>query len=219
MEPGTPNLEPDSSKGDAAYQRVEVDRAVLIRPACYGDADGIARIYSYYIENTAISFEEEPVDGEEIINRMGDLDGGWPWLVAVAPENDSGARGVVLGYAYAGQWSGRCAYRSSAEVSIYVAHGEVTRGVGTLLYSTLLEELRSAEIHTVIGGVALPNPASIALHERFGFEKVAHYKEVGMKFGRWIDVGYWQLMLDSAGVNVSDAAPKAISRTPDCTEK
>jgi phosphinothricin acetyltransferase len=78
---------------------------------------------------------------------------------------------------------------------VYLHPASVGKGIGSRLYDALLTELRGRQIHTVIGGIALPNKASVALHERFGFEKIAHFKEVGRKFGEWIDVGYWQLIL------------------------
>ncbi len=114
-----------------------------------------------------------------------------PWLVA---ENDSG---VVVGYAYASKWKGRCAYRHSAEVTVYLAPDAAAQGVGTRLYEALFSELRDRGIHTAIGGIALPNPPSVALHEKFGMKKVAHFAEVGHKFDRWIDVGYWQVVLSA----------------------
>jgi phosphinothricin acetyltransferase len=89
----------------------------------------------------------------------------------------------------------RAAYRYSAETSVYVAQGQGGRGIGSALYKALLEELRTRGIHMAIGGIAQPNPASVALHESLGFEKVAHFKQVGRKFDRWIDVGYWELRL------------------------
>jgi phosphinothricin acetyltransferase len=111
-----------------------------------------------------------------------------PWLVAEQNRQ-------VVGYAYAGKWHGRSAYRFTAESTVYLHEQFVGCGLGRELYEALLLELRSKSVHAVIGGIALPNPASVALHEKLGFEKAAHYREVGFKFGRWIDVGYWQKML------------------------
>jgi phosphinothricin acetyltransferase len=111
-----------------------------------------------------------------------------PWLVAV--EGD-----VVAGYAYASKWKGRCAYRYAVESTVYLDAKHHGQGIGKTLYVALIDELRERSMHTVIGGIALPNPASIALHERLGFENVARFKQVGFKQDRWIDVGYWQLML------------------------
>jgi L-amino acid N-acyltransferase YncA len=80
-------------------------------------------------------------------------------------------------------------------VTVYIDPKSIGRGIGTQLYTALLADLRARKFHTSIGGIALPNAASVTLHERFGFRKVAHFEQVGWKFGRWIDVGYWQLLL------------------------
>jgi phosphinothricin acetyltransferase len=92
----------------------------------------------------------------------------------------------------------RRAYRGSVETSVYVQNGMQARGAGSALYRALLGHLARDGYHLAIGGIAQPNPASVALHEKFGFEKVAHFKEVGCKFGHWIDVAYWQLALNPA---------------------
>ena len=160
----------------------------MIRLASKADASQVAGIYNHYIENTVVSFEEQTVSEKEIATRIDAVIPSFPWLIY--EEGDQ-----ILGYAYASRWHGRCAYRYSAESSVYLDASAVGRGVGSALYERLLNELRAMELHTVIGGIALPNPASVALHEKFGFKKVAHYEEVGFKFDRWIDVGYWQLKL------------------------
>jgi phosphinothricin acetyltransferase len=116
------------------------------------------------------------------------IDAGLPWVVAEV--NDR-----VVGYAYASKWKGRCAYRFSVESSVYVATDHTGQGIGSKLYDALLDRLRAGKTHVVIGGIALPNEGSVALHERLGFRKVAHFNEVGFKFERWIDVGYWQIKL------------------------
>ena len=108
-----------------------------------------------------------------------------PWLVAVE-------EGEVIGYAYAAKWNERCAYRFSVEVTIYVSPASVAKGWGTMLYTRLFAQLKDRSIHAVIGVIALPNPASIALHEKFGMKKVGHLEEVGFKFNNWVDVGFWQ---------------------------
>lgn len=161
----------------------------MIRLVSSKDAEAIARIYNHYIENSVITFEETPIDAAEVRSRIGDPTTDLPWFVC---ESD----GIVVGYAYASPWNKRAAYRYSVEVSIYLDCVAVGKGMGRRLYSHLIEDLRARSIHAVIGGVALPNPASVALHESLGFGKVAHYREVGRKFGRWIDVAYWQLVLD-----------------------
>jgi phosphinothricin acetyltransferase len=113
-----------------------------------------------------------------------------PWLVF--DEKD-----CLLGYAYASKWKGRCAYRYSVESTLYLSKESVGKGIGTQLYEALIVRLASLSYHSVIGGIALPNPASVALHEKLGFEKVAHFKEVGWKMDRWVDVGYWELIIEN----------------------
>jgi phosphinothricin acetyltransferase len=160
-----------------------------IRVAHADDAKAIAAIYNPYILNTTISFEEEPVTDAAMAQRIADVQaGGLPWLVAVQD-------GRVLGYAYATKWRVRHAYRFSVESSVYLAPQAARQGLGTALYTALLAQLAEHGVHLVIGGIALPNDASVALHEKMGYEKVAHFREVGFKFGRWLDVGYWQRTL------------------------
>ena len=160
----------------------------MIRAATPDDASDIAVIYNHYIATTSISFEEEPVAPQEMARRIADVSARLPWYVL---EED----GRVVGYAYATPWRVRSAYRFSAETSVYLSPAHAGRGIGTRLYQALLAELRLRGIHMAIGGIAQPNPASVALHESLGFEKVAHFKEVGRKFERWVDVGYWELRL------------------------
>ena len=149
------------------------------------DAAAIADIYNHYITDTVVTFEEEAVSAEEIARRLDEVTAAsLPWLVAEVDEQ-------VLGYAYGGKWKTRSAYRFSTEVAVYLRQDQVGRGLGTRLFGALLPLLGERGVHAVIGGIALPNPASIALHEKFGLKKVAHFSEVGFKFGRWIDVGYW----------------------------
>jgi phosphinothricin acetyltransferase len=160
-----------------------------IRTAHADDAQAIAAIYNPYILTTTISFEEEPVTDAAMAQRVADVQaGGLPWLVAER-------EGKLLGYAYATKWRVRHAYRFSVESSVYLAPEAARQGVGTALYAALLQQLAERGVHLVIGGVALPNDASVALHEKMGYEKVAHFREVGFKFGRWLDVGYWQRTL------------------------
>jgi L-amino acid N-acyltransferase YncA len=159
---------------------------IAIRPAAAGDAAAIAAIYNHYVATSIATFELAPVDPEVMGGRIAEVQShGLPWLVA----EDAA---TVLGYAYAGRWRAREGYRHSVESSIYLAPGKTGRRLGGLLYQRLLETLQACNVHAVIGGVALPNPACVALHERLGFEPVARFREVGRKFDRWIDVGYWQ---------------------------
>jgi L-amino acid N-acyltransferase YncA len=163
----------------------------MIRLATRADADVVTSIYNHYILNTVVSFEEAALSGADMALRIDKVRAfGLPWLVA---ENEE----EVVGYAYATRWQERSAYKHTVEVSAYLSRTAVSQGWGTQLYKSLFEELRKSDIHVVIGGIALPNAASVALHEKFGMKKVAHFAEVGFKFGSWIDVGYWQVNLNA----------------------
>ena len=162
----------------------------MIRDATTEDAAEICTIYNYYIENTVISFEEQPLVVVDMQNRMQAVFSyGLPWLVYV--DNDQ-----VAGYAYATRWHSRASYKYSVESSVYLKHDMIGNGVGSSLYAELIDRLKALKYHAVIGGIALPNAGSVALHEKFGFEQVAHYRETGFKYGKWIDVGYWELILN-----------------------
>ncbi|MGN6314179.1 MAG: arsinothricin resistance N-acetyltransferase ArsN1 family B [Rhodanobacteraceae bacterium] len=168
------------------------DGTMLIRPVLPADAGRICEIYNHYVTKTVVTFEEQPVPADEMRARIAMVAGNFPWLVL---ERD----GEVAGYAYAAPWKARTGYRFSVESSIYLASEYVGRGFGRALYGALLRALPPLGIKCVIGGAALPNPGSVALHEKLGFSKVAHFRQVGRKFDRWIDVGYWQLMLQDFG--------------------
>ena len=156
----------------------------MIREAAFSDAEAIAEIYNYYILNTVITFEFDPITPREIMNRMEKYQEVGPYLVF--EENER-----IIGYAYVSKFRDRNAYEHSVESSIYVKNGLGGKGVGTKLYSELLSQV-SLQRHIIIGGIALPNDASVKLHEKCGFKKVGHFSEVGRKFGKWIDVGFWQ---------------------------
>lgn len=155
------------------------------------DSAQIVEIYNYYVESTSISFEEEPISVEVMQQRIEEvLSLGLPWLVA---EVD----GQVLGYAYANRWKPRSAYRFTVEPSIYVKQGIISKGIGSTLYSYLLDNLKEKQIKNVIGVITLPNESSIRLHERLGFKKVGEFPKIGLKFGEKRSVGYWQLELNA----------------------
>lgn len=165
---------------------------IQLRPASVLDATQIAAIYNPYVLESTISFEEQPVSIDEMAGRIAQiLQDQLPWLVAC--DEDDG--GTVLGYACASKWRVRPAYRHSVETSVYLRPSATGRGLGRQLYHALLSQLAAQGFHTAIGGIALPNAASVALHEQLGFAKVAHFTAVGFKSGKWVDVGYWQKML------------------------
>lgn len=168
------------------------DTGRIIRAAEDRDATTIADIYNHYVRDSIVTFEEEQVTAADMARRIAEVrSASLPWLIAEEA-------GRVTGYAYAAPWKTRSAYRFSVEITVYVAPGLAGRGIGSLLLGELIPILDAKHIHTAIGGIALPNDASVALQEKFGFRKVAHFQEVGFKFNRWIDVGYWQRTLQSA---------------------
>jgi L-amino acid N-acyltransferase YncA len=160
----------------------------MIRYVKTDDAAEICKIYNHYVLGTTITFEEQPVSIDEMGQRIDETVQSLPWLVW---EQDKSLKG----FCYASKWKGRCAYRHSVESTVYLRADSMGKGIGSQLYRALLDELRRKKFHTVIGGIALPNDASVAPHEKFEFEKVAQFREVGNKFDRWTDVGYWQLLL------------------------
>ncbi len=161
-----------------------------IRDAGIKDAVSLARIYNHYIQTSTATFEIDPIKPQDMNGRIEKITTeNLPFLVYVDADNG------CLGYAYASKWRAREAYRNSVEISIYLDPNQTGRGLGRQLYDVLFERLRQQEFHIAIGGITLPNPASIGLHEKFGVKKVAHFEEVGFKFGKWVDVGYWQVKL------------------------
>ncbi|QFT55417.1 GNAT family N-acetyltransferase [Microbulbifer sp. THAF38] len=163
----------------------------MIRPADNNDAQAIAAIYNYYILNSSVTFEEKIISDTEVSRRINSIqDAGFPWLVKELS-------GEAIGYAYATPWKERSAYRFSVETSVYIANDMKSKGMGTALYLALFAELKKKNIRTAIGGITLPNSASVTLHEKLGMKKVAHFEKVGFKFGQWRDVGYWQAQLES----------------------
>ena len=177
-----------STSGANALTAEAASADLNIRAASLIDAAEIAGIYSYYVENTVITFEEAVVSAQEMSGRVADVQArGLPWLVAEL-------HGSVVGYCYATPWKVRSAYRHSVETTIYLRNGHGGRGIGKALYSALLSVLRKQGIHAVMGGAALPNAASVALHESLGFKQVATFRQVGFKHDQWVDVAYWQLI-------------------------
>ena len=160
----------------------------MIRTCTPADAAAISEIYNHYVRETVITFEETPVSAAEMARRIAETGGQFPWLILEEA-------GTVVAYAYASRWKSRSAYRFSVESTVYVAAAHHDRGFGSKVYGALLDELRARAFHSTVGGIALPNPASVALHEKLGFRKIAHFAEVGRKFDRWVDVAYWQLIL------------------------
>ena len=165
----------------------EFDGEIVIRPVVPTDAEALSRLYNHYVAKTHVTFEEDPITSHEMARRIHDVAGAdFPWIVAER-------NGLLVGYAYVCPWRPRKAYRFSAEATVYIDPAFTGQGIGSQLYGALLPVAAAHGLHAVVGVIALPNDASIRLHERFGFKKVAHLEEIGFKFGRWIDVGYWEL--------------------------
>ncbi len=170
----------------------------VLRDARHDDGAALAHIYNHYIRETVITFEVEELSDADMAARVTKIQGaGLPWLVA---EGD----GALLGYAYAGPYRERAAYIHTLESSIYLDVAARGRGLGTALYAELFSRLSDldagqsphAPVHAVMGIIALPNESSVALQQRFGMTHVGTFPDVGRKFDRWIDVGFWQATLD-----------------------
>ena len=160
----------------------------MIRSVKNEDASVICSIYNHYVRETTITFEEAPVSIKEMERRIGEISAAYPWFIF-----DDGV--YITGYAYVSKWKERIAYRFSAEITVYIKQGHEGKGIGTELYKHLIEAARKKSIHALLAGIALPNERSIALHEKFGFTKIAQFNEIGFKQNKWIDVGYWELVL------------------------
>lgn len=167
-----------------------------LRLATEEDAESILRIYAPIVRETPISFEEAPPTVEEMRARIGTTLQETPWLVCES-------EGALLGYAYGGRFRARPAYQWTTEVTVYVDAAHHGTGVGRGLYRALLGCLRAQGYRTAVAGIALPNDASVALHERMGFTLIGVFRNVGFKLGRWHDVAWFRLVLgDFAGVPV-----------------
>jgi phosphinothricin acetyltransferase len=178
---------------------------VEIRLATPADAIAIRAIYAPVVTLTPISFELEPPTVEEMAARIEAVLPNYPWLVL----SDGG---TVAGYAYGHRYQPRAAYRWSVETSVYVDGNRRGKGIGRALYRSLLEVLVRQGYRQALGGVALPNPASVALHEACGFRLTGVQKKLGWKLGAWHDVAWFQREL-AAGVGPPDA-PIAVERLP-----
>jgi len=171
-------------------------REVLIRAATLADVEAMRAIYAPMVTDTAMSFEESPPDAPEIIRRML-ASPRRPWLVA-------DVRDHVAGFAYASAHRQRPAYRWSADSSVYVDPHYQGQGLGRLLYERLINEVRDLGYVSLFAGIALPNDASVALHEAIGFRTVGVFRDVGYKRGAWRDVGWWHKTLASPPTHPGD---------------
>jgi phosphinothricin acetyltransferase len=170
-----------------------INTEVEVRPATAGDLSSVNDIYNQYVAETHYTFDVEPMSTDarrEWFTHYG-ADGRYRVVVAVS-------EGRVIGYASSSRFRAKPAYETSIETSIYLAPESVGRGAGTRLYEALFNLLEGQDVHRAYAGIALPNPASIALHERFGFKRVAHFTEQGRKFELYWDVGWYEKPLGAA---------------------
>jgi L-amino acid N-acyltransferase YncA len=176
---------------------------LILRAASAGDAASIAAIYAPYVRDSIVTFESDPPDAATMAARIAEgLDNQFPWIVATDPGGD------IAGYAYAARFHARAAYRFTIEPTVYVARGRHGAGIGTALYEALLGIVTQQGFCEAIALVALPNAASVALHERHGFHRSGTYERSGHKLGRWIDVGLFQKSLAAQGTEPSE--PRAL---------
>lgn len=179
-----------------------------LRPATAADAEAVRDIYAPVVRETAISFETEPPDSEEMAARIDRKRARFPWLVCTR-------EGAVVGYAYAGPYRERAAYRWSVEVSVYVHADWRRHGVARALYTSLLSVLELLGYANAYAVIALPNPESVGFHESVGFEHVGTHHGVGYKHGTWHDVGHWELSVQSHGADPPEPTHAATHRGSD----
>jgi phosphinothricin acetyltransferase len=167
---------------------------IRIRSAVLNDLPRLTEIYNYYVENTPITFDIEPYTVERRASWFEEFGATGRYRLVVAEE-----RGVLLGYASTKRFRPKAAYDTTVETTIYCAHGAGGRGVGSRLYAALFEAIAGEDIRRIVGGYTLPNAASAALHQRFGFKIVGVFSEVGRKFGKYWDVAWTERPLQLPG--------------------
>ena len=177
--------------------------ASRIRLAHADDACAIQAIYAPFVDYTPISFETTTPTIEEVRQRIEQTLKTHPWLVYEATD------GVVVGYAYASQHRSRAAYQWCVDVSAYINEKYHRQGIGRKLYTALFEVLRKQGFYNTYAGIALPNQASVALHEAMGMLPVGVYRQVGYKLGAWHDVGWWQGLLQP--YSLDPAPPRSLT--------
>ena len=164
---------------------------MTISDALADDATVVAEIYNHYVLTSIATFELETIDAAEMECRINDTrEKGLPFIVGKC-------EGAVVGYSFGRPFRPRPGYRFAVEISVYIHPEFHRRGIAKMLYENLIPQIFDSGAHSLIATIALLNDASVHLHEKFGFNKVAHFCEVGRKFDRWIDVGFWQLVYDS----------------------
>lgn len=160
---------------------------IELRPARTSDLPGIVRLYNHYIEHTPVTFDLEPTSVERRTSWMAQFaeQGRHRLFVAVRD-------GALVGYAGSHRFRDKAAYDTTVETTIYLAQDATGAGLGARLYGRLFEALAGEDVRSCIAGITLPNPASIALHERFGFVRCGVMHQVGTKHGRAWDVAWYE---------------------------
>lgn len=160
----------------------------MIRRVQISDAQTLLDIYNYYVLKTVVTFDLDALSLVAFTEKIKNIIVAYPFIVF--EENNE-----ILGFAYGSKFRPKPAYNQTVESTVYVKQGVHRKQIGSKLYTELLSLLKQDNHHIVLGVITLPNEASVKLHEKFGFEQVAHLKEAGLKFGKWQDVGFWQLTL------------------------
>ena len=166
---------------------------VHVRPGSEDDLAPVNDIYNHYVAESHVTFDDEPLSGEarrEWFTHYGAA-GAHRFFVALDGQQ-------LIGYATSSRFRPKPGYSTSVETSVYLAPEAIGKGAGARLYSALFESLEGEDLHRAYAGIALPNPASIALHEKFGFKRVALFTEQGRKFGRYWDVAWYEKPLGGA---------------------
>ncbi len=173
---------------------------VAVRSAAESDLEALNEIYNRYVTEAHYTFDIEPMTMEARREWFRHYAETGPHRVLVALSDET-----VRGYASSSRFRPKLGYSTSVETSVYLAPDAVGRGMGSRLYERLFKALEGEDVHRAYAGIALPNPASIALHERFGFKRVAHFTEQGRKFGRYWDVAWYEKPLGTE----SEGSPAA----------
>lgn len=162
---------------------------IKIRPVEYSDAETITEIYNHYITNTTVSFETEPLTISEMSCRIKEISTQYPYFVAEQ-------EGRVVGYCYVHQWKEREAYSHTFEVTIYLAPQSKGQGIGSIMLRHLIEVCKTMKsCHALISCITEENKESIEFHKHMGFEIVSHFKDVGYKFDRWLNVVDMEMLI------------------------
>lgn len=161
----------------------------MIRKMTLSDVAAIVRIYAYYVKNTVITFDTEVPSEEEMSQRLAPIIEHMPAWVC---EED----GQLAGYCYAHEWKTKKAYNTTVETTIYLHPDHTGKGYGRLLMDCLINDCRGRSLHALVACITIPNESSVKLHEKLGFREVSCFREVGRKFGQWLDVADYELILN-----------------------